>query len=365
MALKSKIVTQKPREKSGSTSASRFDYQKDWSLCKLIESHISGKDYVAIFDYHDDLIIMDSESNPKSVDFFQIKGKKNGNWTTANLLTSAKAKDGSPLLSILGKLYDCKSKFELETTSLNFVSNARFNVQLTDKSSSLSKDTICIIELSDDEKNEIKAKIKKEHSLSTDPVFEDISFLRVVDLSLDDSSTHAKGKVDTFINDLFPGKKFNSASVYRMLYDEVKRRSNYTKDILNYNDLLLNKAIAKSEFDKIIKATGIEKDYAELWKRIEGVLYSDGLPFSDLKRLKQNWDKLEIERMNPTNSILFNLIKQSKDLISKEESAKGFDKLKLFECVTKVSSQMKISKNESLSYDDNFIQAIILAEIYE
>lgn len=77
MILKDKIVAVIPREKAGPTSSSRFDYQKDWSICKLIESHNNANDYVIIFDWHDDLIIMDSENNPTKVSFYQIKGKKN------------------------------------------------------------------------------------------------------------------------------------------------------------------------------------------------------------------------------------------------------------------------------------------------
>ena len=160
MPLKDKIVTVKPREKAGSISGSRIEYQKDWSICKLIECHTTTSDYVIIFDWHEDLIVMDSEHSPQKVAFFQIKGKKSGNWTIGSLIKSETGKDGKLLLSIIGKLYDCKTKFDLETTSLNFVSNARFNVDLENKLSSLAKDNICIIELSQSEKDALKKKLK-------------------------------------------------------------------------------------------------------------------------------------------------------------------------------------------------------------
>lgn len=117
LSLTEKIVKTKPREKSGSVSSSRFDYQKDWSLCKLIDTHRSGLDYIVIFDWHEDLLIMDNETRPNSITFYQIKGKKSGNWTVSSLISSDKDKDGELLLSILGKLYDCKSKFNIETSA--------------------------------------------------------------------------------------------------------------------------------------------------------------------------------------------------------------------------------------------------------
>jgi hypothetical protein len=365
MSLKDKIVDTKPRERSGSISGSRFDYQKDWSICKLIESHASQSDFVIIFDWHEDLIIMDSEHNPQKVSFYQIKGKKSGNWTIKQLLESEVGKGGTQLLSIIGKLYDCKTKFELETTSLNFVSNARFSVDLEDKSSSLSKDSICIIELSSGEKEVIKNKIKIEHGLSFEPIFEDITFLEVLDLSLNDSPTHTKGKISNFLDNVSPDKKFNVSSVYRMLFDEVKRRASYNKDIINYNDLLTNKAICKSQFDKIIDATGIKKDYDEIWKRAEATLQNDGLKFQEIKKLRQSWNQLELERMNPKNDYL-NIIIESIKSISAEMETKGvFESKSLIQIIDLVLRNFNSLSGIRFSYDDNFIKSIIISEIYD
>lgn len=365
MNLKDKIVKTRPREKSGSTSASRFDFQKDWSICKLIESHQTSNDYVVIFDWHDDLIIMDSEHDPKKVSFYQVKGKKSDNWTLKQLIESKMAKDGSSLLSIIGKLYDCKSKFDLETTSLNFVSNARFSVGLADKSTSKAKNEICIVELSDTDRETLRAKIKSEHKLTTDPIYEDITFLKVLDLSVDGSKAHTQGKIADFLESLKPGGKFNIPSVYRMLFDEVRRRTNYNTDIITYHDLLANKAIGKSQFEKIIDATGINKDYDEIWKGIEPILASNGMKFQEVKNLKQAWGKLELEKMNPNNDFLFKLIDKIK-VITKEQEVNGtLTSFTLPECIESIYNAFNDTKPILLSYDDPFIKAIILSEIYE
>ncbi|MGB4400146.1 MAG: DUF4297 domain-containing protein [Daejeonella sp.] len=365
MTLKDRIVNTKPREKSGSTSASRFDFQKDWSICKLIESHQTSKDYVVIFDWHEDLIIMDSENDPTKVSFYQIKGKKSDNWTLKQLIDSKTAKDGSSLLSIIGKLYDCKSKFDLEVTSLNFVSNARFSVGLADKSTSKAKNEICIVELSDTDKATLTAKIKSEHKLTSDPIYEDITFLKVLDLSLDGSKTHTQGKIADFLEFLKPGGKFNIPSVYRMLFDEVRRRTNYNTEIIAYHDLLANKAIGKSQFEKIIYATGINKDYDEIWIRIEPILTSNGMKFQEIKNLKQAWSKLELEKMNPNNDFLFKII-DNIEAITKEQEGNGtLTSFNLQESIESIYNAFNDAKSILLSYNVSFIKAIILSEIYE
>lgn len=365
MLLKDKIVKTKPREKAGSTSSSRFDFQKDWSICKLIEYHQAKSDYVIVFDWHEDLIIMDSEFNPQKVSFYQIKGRKSGNWTIKELLKSEDDKNGKPLLSIIGKLYDCKLKHDIETSSLNFVSNARFKADLQDKTSSLAKDEICIVELTTTDKSLITKKIRAEHGLIADPIYEDITFLKVLDLSLNDSKAHTQGKITDFFDSLYPGKKLNAPTVYKMLFDEVKRRANYNKEILSYTDLLSNKAIGKTEFEKIIDATGIRKDYDDIWKRAEVLLQNDGLRFQKSQALRQAWKQLEVEKMNPNNDYLQKLIQTIKQISDEKKVDNSMANFNLLECIESISDFFNTTNKIPLSYDTNFINAIILSEIYE
>ena len=42
---------------SGAMASDRFTYQHTWALCHLLELHISGQDYVVIFDHHEDVRI--------------------------------------------------------------------------------------------------------------------------------------------------------------------------------------------------------------------------------------------------------------------------------------------------------------------
>ena len=65
-----------PRENAGSRSSNRFDFQKNWAICKLLELHQNNEDYVLILDLHEDVIILDSSNNPKCADFFQVKTKE-------------------------------------------------------------------------------------------------------------------------------------------------------------------------------------------------------------------------------------------------------------------------------------------------
>src|SRR5690348_12284908 len=100
--LQQALIDKKVRENSGSISSNGFDYQKDWSICKLLEEHQKSKDYTLLFDFHEDLVVLDSELNPVHADFYQIKTKKTGSWTMHQLLRRQNSKTSIPLHSILG-----------------------------------------------------------------------------------------------------------------------------------------------------------------------------------------------------------------------------------------------------------------------
>ena len=71
--LRDAIIRLKPREHAGSRSADRFDYQKDWAICKLLQLHESSADYLIAFDVFDDVVVLNSEATPDRISFFQIK----------------------------------------------------------------------------------------------------------------------------------------------------------------------------------------------------------------------------------------------------------------------------------------------------
>lgn len=364
MKLSDSIVNVKPREVAGATSAARFDFQRDYSLCTILDCHKKGNDYLILFDYHEDLIIMDSESDPQKISFYQIKGSKSSNWTTERLIKSEKGKDGNPLLSIIGKLYDCKNKFDIETESLNFVSNSRFNIKLADGSNASTKDETCIVEITTDDKKKIKDKLIAELSLTKDPVFENITFLKVTELSLSDSKTHATGKLAEFLLSLNPKGKFIVPALYKNLIDEVRRRTAYNKEIKTFSELVEKKGIGKSLLDKWLTEVAVFKNFDELWSRIEGRLNVEQVSFTSVKKLRDAWIEYELQSKNPNNDVIR---KMKSGIVSAHHTipADQMDNLKLTEWLEKIVNKYNEAPVNQGVYDSNFLKAIALAELYE
>jgi hypothetical protein len=129
----SSSLAQQPRETSGARSANRFTFQKNWTLCHLLDLHKAGTPYVVVCEYHDDVAVLDADP-PTSVHFYQVKSSAS-RWTLARMIKRAKGKgeakrEGEDKGSILGKMYSHRKDHAALVASTNFVSNACFNIPL-------------------------------------------------------------------------------------------------------------------------------------------------------------------------------------------------------------------------------------------
>jgi hypothetical protein len=88
VSIGDKLATRPPRERGGSIGSNRYDFQKDWTICKILELHKQQQSYLILCDYHEDVVVLDDEVNPTAAEFFQVKTKPIGNWTIKNLGSS-------------------------------------------------------------------------------------------------------------------------------------------------------------------------------------------------------------------------------------------------------------------------------------
>lgn len=154
-SLSSRLALREPRETSGSSSANAFDFQKDWAICKILELHTKEEDYLVLLDYHEDIIVLDSESDPINGDFFQVKKKNNGNWTLGQLTSQKKNSAGKPLPSILEKLFSSRQLLSEGVRNLTFSSNQPISAKLRGAKKNLVVESIRFDELSPELKEKI------------------------------------------------------------------------------------------------------------------------------------------------------------------------------------------------------------------
>lgn len=350
----------KPRELKGADTTGKYDYQKDISICMLLEYHIKANDYLFIFEYHDDLVILNSEFTPSEYNFFQIKGHDKGSYTLTSILQRKKLMDGWSN-SILGKLYNHTMVFKDEVKSVNFITNRDFNIAYGVDDNCKNYTEICIKDLSKKELNNLNTKLKEEFNISTlDSNFLNVAFLKVNNLSINDSSGHTKGKLSEFLNLKYPGVKFNPDLIYQNIFDEVKRKSKHDKVVTTFDDLAKYKGIGKEYFEKILSIIGATKNFDDIWGEITSALTSEGLKSGDIQLYRTLWKKLEIERMNPVNNLLRQTINNIQIVINSNRNT--YRGKTLMEIVELIKPSIK---NHESTISNDYLTVIIFSELYE
>lgn len=362
MGIRDRLLT-KTRESSGSTSSNRFDFQKDWALCHLLELHEGTSDYILVFEHHEDIVVLFCGSATESAVCYQIKTKRPGRWSLTNLLSRKKLKAGEGL-SILGKMYENIKVFGEGATTVNFVSNALYSMKLADGSSCDSKDCICIGDIDPIDLAKIRAQMRTEHTLATDPTFGAEVHLRVTPLSLDDHANHTVGKLEAFLSKTRPGRVYSVSTLYRTLFDEVRRRSNYEWDATSLDAILKNKALSRSQFQSLIDSVPEAKTFETFWTQASTQLTLDGVPFPTILSLRRACQSHEVARMDASNPLEKQMATAAQTEYAAIASDPAMGTLRaIMEAAAERVLQGKIPG--SAVYNRTSIRAMVLMAIYE
>jgi Cap4 dsDNA endonuclease len=355
-------LVSRPREESGSVSGNRFDFQRDWALCRLFELHESGEDYVLVMEHHDDVIVLDSCEDPTAVDCYQVK-TSDSYWSVKDLLRQKTLKNAKAN-SIVGKMYANCLIFDAATQSVNFVSNYAYRVALKCGSKSDRKESITLNELEPNVAKQVVDQITAEHGVSDPSGFLNLATLIVTNLSLEDHANHAKGKLVAFLDRERPGASLPVGSIYKTLYEELRRRSNYEKQGLDFETILKNKAISRDDFTRYIAGAREVRKIEDDWPTINAQLAAEGLGFVELIQIRQGCREYEMGRMNRRNAVLLSLrdaMRKTVERIRQEGSPTRLSEALEF-CVVEVRGLRVIGAE---IYRNAYLKAMALFEIYE
>lgn len=315
MSLSQQIIDVKPRETAGSSSASRFDFQKHWALSKLLELHLADLDYRVLFDYHDDVVVLEPATNPTQIHFYQVKGTKRGHWTRGQLLNRAKD-DGK--LSILGKLLTHLQEFPDDEKTLNLVSNAPFKLKANNGSNMLGEPKFVMHGLASDELDKIRSAVKEELGLDVSCADDDIVFLHVTSLSLMDHASHLKGRIVDFLEKTYPGSRLSSLATYKALLGEVSRRTGSETIPTNYSELCEQKSLCRDDISSMLSQVKATETYKEIWTGLEGILHREGFGLTEVADLRNACIIFLLERLDPSNSVIRDLDKYINEIFDTE-----------------------------------------------
>lgn len=362
MALKNRLVENKPRERGGTLASNRLQFQKDWALCKLLELQLTDQNYVVILDFHDDILIIDSATEPQLAQYYQLKTLSGGgSWTTKSLVSKKESEE----FSHLGKLVFHRVSCPDEHVELNFVSNAGYKIKLEGRKNAkeaLNVSTICMSTLVESERTIINEKIHEEFSQDV-PEFFDITYLRVTDLGIRGHDVYTKGKISEFLDSYArPDNRVNPSVAYKMLIAEIEKRNDYEWELQSLEDIVCFKGISRECFSDLLEKLINNSRVYQNWTGIEQDLLRSGAGVKLTKRIQGYWATYELERMNMTNLVLQEIrshVKNALELFKDNDFPNHFD---LMNRVLTAYKRKNVTDYRLFGYDEDYIRAIILME---
>jgi hypothetical protein len=288
-----RLVSEPQREKSGETGYERFDYQALWGLALIFEHHGLTDDYAIAFEFHDDIVLLDSASSPTRARFYQVKTKDKGHWTLSDLYRRKPRKEGpsgSKLPSHMGKLFSNFVIFPDETEQLNFVSNVPCS--FLDAASGACHFTECDA----DTLAKFMTKLTAEYPGATPAAVSLIRYVRA-DLSLHDSSAHIKGKLNDFVLEQIGSVEYNPDTLYKTIVEECRTRSKYTGGVSNFSELVKYKSITRSQVEGWLDQ--VRRRHAlPSWAEISHHLTMSGIELAQLSREWRRYRAMALDTGN-------------------------------------------------------------------
>jgi Cap4 dsDNA endonuclease len=301
-----RLISEPQREKSGETGYERYDYQALWGLALIFEHHASLEDYAIAFEFHDDIVLLNSASSPTLARFYQVKTKDSGHWTLSDLYRRNKRKgdpSGGKLPSHIGKLFSNYVVFPDETQELNFVSNVP--CAFLDAATSTCHFTQCDAETL----AKFMKKMNAEYPEATPATAGLIRYVRA-DLSLHDSSAHIKGKLNEFVLSQIGSVEYNPDTLYKTIVEECRTRSKYTGGVSDFLDLIKFKSITRTQVEGWLDQVRSRHALPD-WAEISNHLNVSGMELAELSR---EWKRYRAIALDPGNEAINAL----RDTIRKE-----------------------------------------------
>ncbi len=352
------------RENAGSRSSNRFSYQHYWALDRLLFLLKCHQDFVLVMEFHDDVFVMDSSTNPQAVDFYQIKTEKESgnNFKVTKLVSNAN--NYPRKMSIAQKMISNYSKFDSYTHGLHLVSNKQFEFGiLQNGQNSLDRDTIAFCELSEGIQKKIqqgmcaacKDNVDCDENESKKSCKELIYF-DVSALPLNSYAATSFGRfVEYLIDQNIDSTSLESKTAYNLILSEIRRCNNIEIAASDFNDLVAKKSITRKSLNEIMEKLRDSANSTIQWDTIEGYLLAENMGTLLVHKIKGQWERYLLDAMDPDNLELQRLIEEVRALVLKDNSATGLEVLE------------KIHKKVDVKYSffsREYIAAVILKEVY-
>lgn len=274
-----------PREISGSLTAGRYGYQANVGILKLIELMETGQAFCLVFDYFDDLAVLDHAEKPQTIRLYQIKTKDTGEWSMASLCKFAgKTKPRS----FIARMYAHAETFGAFLGETGFVGNAPYTIDLIAGGKSTgAHHRIVASDMHADEQTKAVAAVVKEYPGAAAAGWMPKLVLIRAPLGVHNHEPTIKGLLNDYFVSLGIADDIALSAIYETLHANIAEKMGFARQGLSTAELIGRKSLARADVDELLRrAARRHKGILAVWETVERDLAQAGKGSADIIRLK-------------------------------------------------------------------------------
>ena len=355
--LQQTLQSARPRERSGSSTVGRYDYQAHCGLLKLVELHKAEGDFRIVFDYFDDMLILNSSATPDGAQMLQIKTKDAGDWSTANLCALVGSQ--APR-SIVARLYDHLVVLGDPVTQTSFVSNAAFKVMLKDGSkSSGDQHWINGDEIHDEDIETIRKAVEKDTSPCDMAKWRSRLVLIRSPMSVHGQKAYVIGVLHEFFCNELELPDVALDAIYETLYETIQECTRFSQDGIPADEIIRKKSITRADIDAVIeRASHRRASFLADWPTVVTELAKAGVGSARQIRLR-NAATEHMANRSAGHAVANDIADAAAAWVSKNSKA-----VAAAESIFELASAMAVNVGSKQAEGDHLLGAM-LAEAYE
>ncbi len=311
------------REKSGSETFRKYNYQYHWAFCRMLDEYENGNEFALFIEEHEDITMASSLNVDNAVfEFNQIKetSKKH----TIHSLTATSKTEPKSLIEKLA-VSSCGKAYSGKIARVNFVSSGGYSFDIHTKG--FRFDVIRSGQLTKDETEKLMKCI--EHVKGSPGFQEKLSFV-IPDLPKTHFDHVVEGKISSLISELAPGLKYDSNSIYDCIIRDLNRKGENTFDYENWDAAIRKKAVTSRQLADVIEKHISRKPDENLVTELLQILNNDyALNSIDRRKIVSGFNRYYAKRVSGrdslANEVSIDIVNHIKRLVCSFSNAKDLE----------------------------------------
>jgi Txe/YoeB family toxin of Txe-Axe toxin-antitoxin module len=311
------------REKSGSDTFRKYNFQYHWAFCRMLDELENGKEFALFIEEHEDVTVADSlDAEKTTFEFNQVKetSKKH----TIQSLTKKTKKDPLSLIEKLAKSC-CDKSYSKKISRVNFVSTGGYSFEL--HKDGFNFEVISSSQLSENEGKVVAGCIAEIKD--TGGFYEKLAFV-IPELPDKGFDLLVEGRISSLISKIAPGFKYDSSSIYSCVIRDLNRKGENSFDYTDWDHAIRKKAITHKQLSTIIEQYIGRKPDENIVAELTQIL-KDDYAFNSITRrsvvggFNRYYAKRMASREKLVNDVSMDIISNIEKLAHKYSSAKDLE----------------------------------------